>query len=181
MFKVALSNTPTLTGSFQEWTLLEMLQSLCKPNLTAVIRFAPNNIELLVDKGQLVLARGALKLSQVLVQEGVMTKHQLQGAEQLAPTLLEALAKLGISELVIRRALRTQLILSIKLLLNSKPTAFSIFSAIIPPSSLSASLSLAHALHEVNILQEAENSTMLGHATIERMIDQVPFEIEMEF
>jgi hypothetical protein len=181
MFKVALTNTPMLTGSFVEWTLPEMLDSVCNPNLTAVIRFLPNNIELLVDKGQLVAARGGLKLSQVLVQEGVMTKHQLQGAEQLAPTLLEALSKLGIGDAVVKKALRTQLILTLKMLFSSKPSSFEVLAAMIPPSSLSAALGVSSALLEVLVLQETEAATKLSQATIERLIDQVPFEIEMKF
>ncbi|MFN3266293.1 MAG: DUF4388 domain-containing protein [Deinococcales bacterium] len=181
MFKVALSITPTLVGTFQDWTLLELLNSLCKSNLTAVICFTPSNIELLIDKGHLLAARGAIKLSQILVQEGVVTKHQLQGAEQLAPTLLEALDKLGVEDVVIRRALRTQLIVSLKLLLGSKPSGFSVFSAMTPPASFSPSLSLAQALGEVKLLQKAENAILLSHATIERLIDQAPFEIEMNF
>jgi hypothetical protein len=181
MFKVALTNTPMLTGSFAEWTLPEMLDSVCNPNLTAVIRFSPSNIELLVDKGQLVAARGGLKLSQVLVQEGVMTKHQLQGAEQLAPTLLEALSKLGIGDAVVKKALRTQLILTLKMLFTTKPNGFEVMAAMIPPSSLSAGLNVSSALLEVLVLQETEAATKLSQATIERLIDQSPFEIELQF
>jgi hypothetical protein len=181
VFKVALAKTPMLTGSFTEWTLPEMLDSICNPNLTAVICFLPAQIELLVDKGQLVAARGGLKLSQVLVQEGMISKHQLQGAEQLAPTLLEALFKLGIDNLVVQKALRTQLILTLKRLISAKPSSFEVYAAMIPPSNLSAGLNVSSALLEVLVLQETEAATRLSQATIERLIDQVPFEIELQF
>jgi hypothetical protein len=181
MFKVAMSTTPMFRGGFAEWTLQEMLESVCTPSLTAVIRFLPSGIELLLDKGQLVSARGGIKLSQVLVQEGVMTKQQLQGAGQLAPTLLEALTKLNVPQTLIRQAIRTQLILTLKFLQKQSVGEFEVFSAIYPGSSLSAALGLYSALGEVRRLQETEAATQMSHATIERLIDHAPFEIEMQF
>ncbi len=133
-----------------------MLDSVCMPNLTAVIRFEPNGIELLVDRRKLIAVRGGIQLSEVLIQEGMLTKSQVQDAQRIAPSFLEALPLLGLEQSKILEVLRTQIISTLMSLSGNQPIRFSVYSVQISSSMMSADFSVSDALFQILLAQEAE-------------------------
>jgi hypothetical protein len=150
-------------GSFNDYTIEELLIDCARQAVSARISFVPSEISLEIDEGYLVGCRGTESLGMILVRRRLLSEDALRRAlaeaqgRPLGQVLLDAPYNLSHGEL--QDALVTQALLAIKVVTLSPQVAYRVH-ALNMPSENHPKLSLELALLEARFISDE----MLRHA-----------------